>query len=186
MQYWRNIFGIMGILVLLAPGSPGAEERGREAVEMEPVVVTATGTEVPLKETTQSVTVITDKQIQEKQAVRVEEMLRYVPGVTINQSGSRGGNTSLYLRGGNSNQTQVLFNGVRINDAGGDFDFNALTTDNLGRIEVVRGPMSALYGADAMVGVVNLIPLKGVGPPTLNLAAGTGPRAENGRGDFCF
>jgi vitamin B12 transporter len=181
MQYRWMVLGIMGIVWLVLSGSAGAEERSRDAVEMEPVVVTATGTEVPLKETTQAVTVITEKQIQEKQAIRVEEMLRYVPGVTINQSGSRGGTTSLYLRGGNSNQAQVLFNGVRINDAGGDFDFNALTTDNLARIEVVRGPMSALYGADAMVGVVNLIPQKGVGPPTLNLAAGTGPRAENGR-----
>lgn len=181
MTYRWIVVGMMGIWLTAAAGSAGAEERGREAVEMEPVVITATGTEVPLKETTQAVTVITEKQIQEKQAIRVEEMLRYVPGVTINQTGSRGATTSLYLRGGNSNQAQVLFNGVRINDAGGDFDFNALTTDNLGRIEVVRGPMSALYGADAMVGVVNLIPLKGVGPPTLNLSAGTGPRAENGR-----
>ncbi|MGQ9688528.1 MAG: TonB-dependent receptor plug domain-containing protein [Desulfobaccales bacterium] len=172
---------ILGIFLLLTSGRAGAEERGREAVEMEPVVVTATGTEVPVKETTQSVTVITDKQIQERQAVRVEEILRYVPGVNLTQTGSRGAITGLYLRGGNTNHTQVLFNGVRINDAGGDFDFNALTTDNLDRIEVVRGPMSALYGADAMTGVVNLIPLKGAGPPTLNLAAGVGPRVENGR-----
>ncbi len=181
MNYGRMMSGALGILLAIVSSGAWAQERGRETVEMEPVVVTATGTEVPLKETTQSVTVITDKQIQEQQAVRVEEMLRYVPGVTITQSGSRGGATSLFLRGGNNNQTQVLFNGNRINDAGGDFDFNSLTTDNLDRIEVVRGPMSALYGADAMVGVVNLIPRKGVGPPTLNLAAGFGPRVENAR-----
>jgi len=170
----------MATLIWLAQGGAAAAEMISDTVVLEPVVVTATGTEVPLKDSTQSVTVITEKQIEERQAVRVEEMLRYTPGVTIQQSGARGGTTSLFLRGGDSDQTQVLFNGVRINDAGGDFDFNALTTDNISRIEVVRGPMSALYGADAMVGVVNLMTQKGVGPPTLNLAAGTGFHAEKG------
>jgi vitamin B12 transporter len=142
-------------------------------------VVTATGTEVPLKDSTQSVTIIPEKQINEQQAIQVEEVLRDTPGVTISQSGARGGTTSLYLRGGESDQTQFLFNGIRINDAGGDFDLNALlTTDNLSRIEVVRGPMSALYGADAMVGAINVFTRKGVGPPTLNLLAGAGFHAE--------
>jgi vitamin B12 transporter len=180
MRIWRGFWGIMAILVWLAQGSAVGAQPPSDTVILEPVVVTATGTEVPLKDSTQSVTVITEQQIEERQAVRVEEMLRYTPGVTINQSGARGGTTSLFLRGGDSDQTQVLFNGIRINDAGGDFDFNALTTDNLSRIEVVRGPMSALYGADAMVGVVNLMTQKGVGPPTLNLAAGTGFHAEKG------
>jgi len=171
---------MVAMLAMAIPaGSAVVEAPASETVEMEPVVVTATGTDVPLKETTQSVTIITDKQVQERQAVRVEEMLRYVPGITVSQSGSQGGTTSLYLRGGNANMTQVMFNGIQLNDAGGDFDYNALTTDNLSRIEVVRGPMSALYGADAMVGVVNVMTQKGVGPPTLNLAAGVGPHVEN-------
>jgi vitamin B12 transporter len=181
MRTWRGLLGLMAILVLVGLGSAGAKEPPPDTVELEPVVVTATGTEVPLQDSTQSVTVITGKQIEEQQAIRVEETLRYVPGVTVNQTGARGGETSLFLRGGESDQTQVLYNGIRINDAGGNFNFNALTTDNISRIEVVRGPMSALYGADAMVGVVNLITLKGVGPPTLNLSAGAGPHAENAR-----
>ncbi len=180
MKAYRSIWGMTILMVWLLQGSAAATTVSPDTVQMEEVVVTATGTEVPLKDATQAVTVITEKQIQEQQAVRVEEMLRFVPGVTINQSGSRGGTTSLFLRGGNANNTQVLFNGIQLNDAGGNFDFNALTTDNLSRIEVVRGPMSALYGADAMVGVVNLMTLKGVGPPTLNLAAGAGPHVENG------
>jgi len=179
MRVWRGLWGITTILIWLAQVNAAAPPIS-DTVVLEPVVVTATGTEVPLKDSTQSVTVITEKQIEEQQAIRVEEMLRYTPGVTISQSGARGGTTSLFLRGGDKDQTQVLFNGVRINDAGGDFDFNALTTDNLQRIEVVRGPMSALYGADAMVGVVNLMTQKGVGPPILNLAAGAGVHAEKG------
>jgi vitamin B12 transporter len=181
MRRWWGLLGIVGILAVTIPaGAAVVEAPGSETVEMEPVVVTATGTDVPLKDSTQSVTVITNQQVQERQAVRVEDMLRYVPGVTVSQSGSQGGNTSLYLRGGNANQTQVMFNGIQMNDAGGDFDYNALTTDNLSRIEVVRGPMSALYGADAMVGVINVMTQKGQGPPTLNLAAGVGPHVENG------
>jgi vitamin B12 transporter len=180
MKNWWGLVGITLLFALVALSSPRAEDIDQDAVEMEPVVVTATGTEVPLQDSTQAVTVITEKQIEQQQAVRVEEVLRFVPGVTVNQSGSRGGLTELFLRGGESDQTQVLFNGMRINDAGGAFNFNALTTDNLSRIEVVRGPMSALYGADAVVGVVNLMTRKGVGPPTLNLSAGAGFHAEKG------
>jgi vitamin B12 transporter len=165
----------------MAQGNLAAEEKISDTVELEPVVVTATGTEVPLRDSTQSVSIIPEKQIEEQQAVRVQEVLRDTPGVNISQSGARGGTTALYLRGGESDQTQFLFNNIRINDAGGDFDLNALlTTDNLSRIEVVRGPMSALYGADAMVGVVNVFSRKGVGPPTLNLLAGAGFHAEKG------
>jgi len=180
MRIWWVLWVITIFLGLMTQGNIGATETPPDTIELEPVVVTATGTEVPLKDSTQSVTVIPEKQIQQQQAVRVEEVLRFTPGVTINQSGSTGGLTEIFLRGGEPDQTQVLFNGIRVNDAGGTFDFNALTTDNLSRIEVVRGPMSALYGADAMVGVVNLFTRKGVGPPTLNLLAGAGFPSEKG------
>jgi len=176
----------LGVMLILAAGWPGIPPRaqeaapGKEAYVMEEVVVTATRTEVPAKETSVSYTVITEKEIAERQATRVEELLRTVPGVTINQTGGRGGITSLFLRGGDSNCTQVLINGIRLNDAGGDFDFNTLTVDNLERIEVIRGPMSALYGADAMTGVVNLVTKKGTGPPTLSVSSNWGAHSENG------
>lgn len=179
MKTWWGFYGTILVFTLVALTGATAKVPDQESVELEAVVISGTGTEVPTKDSTLSTTVISEKEMEQRQVIRVEEMLRYVPGVTINQSGSRGGATSLYLRGGNSNYTQVLFNGIRMNDAGGDFDFNALTTDNLSRIEVVRGPMSALYGTDAMTGVVNVMTKKGVGPPTLNLAAGLGPHTEN-------
>lgn len=180
MRKWWGLLGIIIACTLALQSAATARVPEMDTVEMDAVVVSATGTGVPIKDSTQATTVITEKEIQERQAVRVEELLRYVPGVTVNQSGSRGGTASLFLRGGEPDQTQVLFNGIRLNNAGGAFDFNAMTTDNLSRIEVVRGPMSALYGADAMVGVVNLFTKKGTGPPTLNLATGWGPHAENG------
>lgn len=175
------IVGITLSLINLGTGALAQPAPGQEAVELEPVVISATGTEVPTKESTQSVTVITEKEMQDRQAIRVEEMLRYVPGVTMSQTGARGGTTSLFLRGGELDHTQVLFNGIRLNVVGGSFDFNSLTTDNLSRIEVVRGPMSALYGTDAMTGVVSLFTKKGAGPPTLTLSSGWGPHYENGR-----
>ena len=70
--------------------------------------------------------------------------------------------------------TQVLLNGFRLNDVGGFFDFSKLTTDNVDRIEVVRGPMSSLYGNDAMTGVINVITRRGEGPPSLSLTTNWG------------
>lgn len=171
-----------------AAEEPAAEAReaesegkeSKEAVVLEDVVITGTKTPVPVKESSLSSTVITEKEIQERQAFRAEEMVRSVPGVIISQSGSAGGTTSLFLRGGNNNFTQVLYNGMRLNDAGGNFDWSILTVDNVERIEVIRGPMSALYGADAMTGVVNLQTKKGVGPPTLSLNGAWGAHSENG------
>jgi vitamin B12 transporter len=161
-------------------GSVWAEETppGKEAYLMEEVVVTATRTAVPAKETGVSYTVITDKEIKERQATRVEEMLRSVPGANIIQSGSRGGVTELYIRGGESDHNQVRFNGIKLNNTGGSFDWSVLTVDNLERIEVVRGPMSALYGTDALTGVVNLISKKGMGKPTLSLTSTWGAHSE--------
>lgn len=181
MHKWNHFWGIFLLSLVLCTKSAAQPAPGQEALELEPVVISATGTEVPTKESTQSVTVITEKEIQERQELRVQEMLRYVPGAIISQNGGRGGLSSLYLRGGENDHAQLLFNGIRLNDTGGAFDFSLLTTDNLQSIEVVRGPMSALYGADAMTGVVNLRTKKGVGIPTLTLSSGWGPHYENGR-----
>jgi len=79
------------------------------------------------------------------------------------QTGSYGGQTSLFIRGGESKFAKVLIDGVPVNDAGGAFDFSTLSTDNLDRIEIVRGPASVLYGSDAMAGVIQLFTRPGTG-----------------------
>jgi vitamin B12 transporter len=194
MRKWLRFSMIFVALAIWAGAAGGAEETAgpaaagaeaetgetKEAVVLEDVVITGTKTPVPVKESSLSSTVITEKEIQERQAFRAEEMVRSVPGVIISQSGSAGGITSLFLRGGNSNYTQVLYNGIRLNDTGGNFDWNILTVDNVERIEVIRGPMSSLYGADAMTGVINLQTKKGVGPPSLSLNGAWGAHSENG------
>lgn len=180
MKKWMKFLAVVIIWQGGATALGQEVPSGQEAAILEEVVVTGTRTPVPGKESSLSYTVITDKEIQERQVFRAEEVLRGVPGAIMSQSGSRGGATSSFLRGGNANMTQVLFNGIRLNDAGGDFDWNALTVDNVERIEVIRGPMSALYGADAMTGVVNLVTKKGTGPPSLTLTGSWGPHSENG------
>ncbi len=149
-----------------------------EVARLDQILITPTGTEVGRRETSVSVSTVTAQEIEARQAVRVEEILRDVPGVVMSRSGSTGGTTSLFLRGGNNNMTQVLLNGFRLNDVGGGFDFSKLTTDNVDRVEVVKGPMSALYGSDAMTGVINIIAKKGEGRPSLALTSNWGGHAE--------
>lgn len=166
--------------LILAPAAMalGAEKAATEIQTLEEMVVTATGTEVPGKETATSTTVYLAPEMDLRQEPRVSSFLRDVPGATLSQTGSRGGTTSLLLRGGNNNMTLVLLNGFRLNETGGLFDFSKLTLDNVERLEVVRGPMSSLYGNDAMTGVVQLFTRKGSGPPRLTAASLWGAHAE--------
>src|SRR6185369_3718447 len=87
--------------------------------------------------------------------------LRSIPGLAVVQTGGRGGITSIFARGGESDYNKVLIDGVPVNSAGGLFDFSSLTPENLDRIEVVRGPQSALFGSDAMTSVIQLVTKRG-------------------------
>ncbi len=132
---------------------------------LDEVVVTATRTPVPIEQTTNSVTVIDAEAIAAKQVDTVLDVLRTVRGLDVRQAGGIGGQTSVFMRGGNSNHTLVLIDGVQVNSpTTGAFDFADLTVENIERIEVIRGPQSTLYGSDAIGGVINIITKKGVGP----------------------
>ena len=131
---------------------------------MDPVVVTATKTETPVGQTGSSVSVITREQIEQRQATDVLQILRDQPGLSLTQTGTRGGATSVTIRGGNGNMNLVLIDGMKVNLGGGGFDFGNITTVGVGRVEIVRGPQSALYGADAMTGVIQLLSPRGEGP----------------------
>ena len=136
------------------------------ALELPNMVVTATRTETPEDEVGSAITVITAKDISDKNINNVADALRTVPGLDVVRSGSVGQQTSVFLRGANSNHTLVLVDGVEMNDPSsptGAFDFAFLQTDNIERIEVLRGAASAAYGSDAMGGVINVITKKGEG-----------------------
>ncbi|HEY3203742.1 MAG TPA: TonB-dependent receptor [Thermoanaerobaculia bacterium] len=123
----------------------------------ESVVVTATLVPEEEKEVGSASTVITRREIEKSEKTSVLELLRTVPGLDVVQSGTPGSVTSLFTRGTNSTQTLVLVDGARMNSpffAG--YDWSAVTTENIERIEVIRGPFSALYGSDAIGGVVQI------------------------------
>ena len=148
-------------LLVLAPSMAFAQRSARDTARTAPVVVTATRSELARDRVPESVTVLTGEQLRRQGITNVAEALRQVPGVALAQSASYGSATSVFIRGGESKFTKVLLDGVPVNDAGGAFDFSSLTTDNVERIEIVRGPSSVLYGSDAVAGVVQIFTRRG-------------------------
>lgn len=147
----------------------------QDTVVLKPVVVTATRFPVPVDIVASAVTVISGADLRAQGVRSVAEALRQAPGVAVVETGSFGGQTSLFLRGGESDYVKVLLDGVPLNQAGGGLDLANLTTDNVDRIEIVRGPASVLYGSDAMTGVIQIFTRTGRGAPRVGagLRAGT-------------
>lgn len=135
------------------------------------MVVTADRIPTPAKSVGSDVTVITSNQLDQAQIRSFPDALRLVPGVAVVQSGPPGGQTSVFMRGMNSDQTLFLLDGARFNNPiNGYVTLANLMPEQVDRIEVVEGPQSTLYGADAMGGVVNTITRKGEGPPEGSVA----------------
>ena len=127
----------------------------------EKVVVTATRTETPIEQIGAGVTVITGEQIEQQQQLLAADVLRQVPGLTVIRSGGLGTFTSVFSRGGESDYNKILLDGIPLNEPGGRFEFGSLAADDLDRIEIVRGPQSALFGSDAMASVIQLFSRRG-------------------------
>jgi vitamin B12 transporter len=145
------------LLVSLGLPPRSAAQGTPDTVSLPPVVVTATRLPVAPARVSAAVTVLSGAELRAAGLTSVADALRGVPGAAIVRSGSFGAQTSLFLRGGESDYTKVLIDGVAVNQPGGAFDFSALTTDNVRSIEVVRGPASVLYGSDAVTGVVQIL-----------------------------
>ncbi|WGF90362.1 TonB-dependent receptor plug domain-containing protein [Marinivivus vitaminiproducens] len=165
---------------LAAAGSSAAQEQGADSpVLLPPLSVTANLVDTPARAVGSALTVVDAEQLAVRQTRLVSDVLREVPGVAVNRTGSVGQLTQLRIRGAEGNQTLVLIDGVKANDpsAGSEFDFAHLQAADIERIEVLRGPQSALYGSDALGGVVNIVTKRGEGPATVRL------RAEGGTFD---
>jgi len=152
----------LSLLASLA-ASGGLATQEPDTVVLNPVVVTATRFPRSAAGVPAAVTVLRGAELRVQGIHTVLEALRDVPGAAVVQTGSFGGQASLFLRGGQSNYVKVLVDGVPVNQPGGSFDFANLTTDNVERIEVVRGPASVLYGSDAVTGVVQIFTRRGTG-----------------------
>ena len=153
---------------LLVALNPARAEDAQDNVQiLEPVTVTATRMEAPVSRTGRSVTIIDRETILRRGVTQVLDLLRDVPGFAISRGGSFGAQSQIRVRGAEANHLLVLIDGVEVNDPAGDdsFAFEHLTTADIERIEIVRGPMSSLWGTDALAGVVNIITTRDSGAP---------------------
>jgi vitamin B12 transporter len=166
------LVGLVGAATSVrALDSTSVSPNGDELPVAEPVVVSATRFDIPLDQLPASASVIDSQDIENKQIERVADALRGVPGLNVVQTGTAGQLTSVFMRGLPSQDMQVLLDGIPINQGlAGQFDFANLTTDNIDRIEVVRGPQSTIYGPRALAGVIQIFTKQGNGTPGVTLS----------------
>jgi vitamin B12 transporter len=170
---------VLGLTLASPPSGAAAQE---DAFSLQGLVVTTSPTPRSAERVAGHVTILEGDDLRLRGITSVAEALRDASGVGVVRNGSFGSNTSVFLRGGESDHALVLVDGVQVNQAGGSFDFGSLTTDNGERIEIVRAPASALYGSDAMAGVVHVVTRVGGGPSRVTARSETsfyaGPREK--------
>ena len=155
-------------------GRARVELTGRADGASEQVVVTAERGDTPLANVGMSVTVLDAERITSRQASTFLDLLQEVPGVHVARTGGVGRQGSTFVRGGDSNYTRVLVDGIPVNEAGGQYDLGAAVPLDIGSVEIVRGAASALYGTDALAGVVHVITRRGAGAPSVRGSAEAG------------
>lgn len=159
------------LLQALAPLPAAAQE---VPFPLEGLIVTASPNPRPAEAVAAHVSVLDGAELRRQGLLDLADALRQVAGISVVRGGSYGAATSVFMRGGESNYVQVLVDGVAVNQPGGSYDFASLTLENVERIEVVRGPASALYGSDAVAGVVHVITRTGSDRPALDVAVRAG------------
>ncbi len=178
----KKAYGPAGIALLaVCSGAYGADEPPRkEYVALAPVIVTASRTAETADETLASVTVITREDIERSQALSVQEVLRGLAGISIANNGGLGKNTSVFLRGTESDHVLVLIDGIKVGSATlGQAAFQDFPMEQIERIEVVRGPRSSLYGSEAIGGVIQIFTRRGGGPLTPFFSVGAGSHSTS-------
>lgn len=147
---------------------PASDQAGTDASLPAEVVITATRVPTDKLDVANSITVFTAADIAAKQAPSLPDVLKDSPGLNVVQTGGAGGQTSVFMRGTNSNHVKVLVDGIDVSDPSSPnaaFDFGGFLSPDIARVEVLRGPQSGLYGSDAIGGVINVITKSGEGPP---------------------
>ena len=165
----KQLFILCFLIFIMSVSFISRTEADEETLK--PIEVTATRTTAKEKNLTGAVTVITQEEIKRKQHMQVKDILREQLGINVVSSGPMGSQTSVFMRGANSQATLVMIDGVQVNaNTTGGFDFSNLQMDNIERIEILRGPQSTLWGADAVGGVINIVTKRGKGEPTHTIA----------------
>jgi len=158
MKTNRLLFALPALFAGLFSGSAFA-------YTIETIEVTGTRTPLSVVDIASSVTVITAEDLENRQTFSLPDLLNTLPGIAVARAGSVGGQAQLRLRGGEANQTLVLLDGIQMNDpaAGDEVQFELLSATEIERIEIIRGPLSSVWGSDAVSGVINIITKKGEG-----------------------
>ncbi|MBZ5662354.1 MAG: TonB-dependent receptor [Acidobacteriia bacterium] len=146
------------------------------------VVVTAQTLPLDAESSPAPATILTREQIEQRVATSLPDLLATLPGFSLGRTGPEGGSASLFLDGGNSNYTKVLVDGAPLNTPGGFIDFSDFTPDNIDKIEIVHGAESALYGSDAMDGVIQIFTRRGTSRIPEFTAFADGGNFASGRG----
>lgn len=144
-----------------------------EPAELDDLVITAGLEPISARDVSSSITIITREEIEQRQAKFLADLLRDVPGFAVSQAGGPGTQTQIRVRGAEANQLLVLMDGVRANDpaSADEFQYQYSSTANIERIEIIRGPQSAIWGTDALAGVINIIRRKDVSNQYINANA---------------
>lgn len=174
--FHNRVPGVLPVLGILAPifVLPSSVSCQIQPIELDGIIVT--GTPVPRAVGTEgaSITILDGEELRARGVFRVVEALSEVPGLVLAENGSYGSVASIFFRGAESDHVKVLMDGIEVNQAGGSFDFSNLLLSDVERIEVARGPGSALYGSDAMAGVINILTRRGRGSPAASISVGAG------------
>jgi|TARA_B110000238_G_C16121853_1_gene437452 vitamin B12 transporter len=149
MSYLRNI---CLLTALISTCNIYAEEL------LPPITVTASRSAIPINQVSGALTIISEQEIEQQNAVYVSDLLQTVPSLNVSTQGSAGSVTQIRIRGSESNHVLVVIDGVEVNDPANasEFNFAHLLANNIERIEILRGPQSSLWGSDALAGVINI------------------------------
>ena len=163
----RHLLQSASCAAIIAAGSSAVALAQPLANVLPTIVVSPTTVPTPESQVASSVTVITAEQIEQQQRRTVPDILATVPGLHVVQAGGPGSQTSIFMRGTNANHVKVLIDGIEVSDPSNPartFEFGHLLSEDIERIEVLRGPQSGLYGADAIGGVISVTTKRGKGP----------------------
>ncbi len=170
----------LSALRILLPTPVQAQESS--VTTLDTMIVTGSAQPTQLHQSTQSVTILEAEQFAPLKPNRVATMLQQVPGLHTDEMGGRSGISSVYLRGADPNFTLIMLDGIPMNDStnqrGGSVDLSTIPIDRIDRVEIVRGPLSAFYGSEAMAGAINFITKSASTAPSFRLLG------EGGRFDY--